>query len=103
MKRIKTKKSDKDPRFPFILGCELDETDMELLNEPLIPDIVKSNHGKLICSSADESDGMGNLIIIPFDEIIELGRNEEGDLFVDVKNTEGETTYNIIDFRIINY
>lgn len=101
LKDGKTKLSD---IIPFEVKG-LDSIDMELLLEPLVK-IKIPGGGRIIFSLTD--DGVGDLIIVEFPDVVKLWRNKAGGLNIDVKTTEGKKkggieTIEIFDFRVINH
>lgn len=89
--------SNQLPQFPFAL-INLDAADMEILNAP------EGKGTKIIYSAASSDVGVGNLIVTDIDDVRELGRdagNEDSELYIKVKTTEGPQTYEIHDFKII--
>lgn len=99
----KNKKITEQHEFPFELE-NLDETDMEILNDPLLTLPLKKV-GRIIFSLVD--DGVGNLIVENFTHVVKLYRDADEDLWIDVKTTEGKKkdgveSIQIFDFKIIN-
>lgn len=93
--------------FPFKLS-NLDAVDMEMLlgNEinKLLgnnPDLRGKLDGVLICSSSEDEVGIGKLLVYPFKDILELGRDGEDELYVEVQTTEGTQLDLIYDFKVI--
>lgn len=81
------------------------DEDIVRICQTAIPD-----QGFIVGLYVDPDDKPGGLVIIPFDEVMEMGKvvdgvpNEEDvereDWYVNVKNTEGEETYYFTDFLI---
>lgn len=113
MKQPKEIKPDSEvlKGFPFKING-LSAADMEILLSDELNIMMghvtctsstqKSMDGILICSSSDDSVGIGNLLAYPFKDILELGRAEgEDGLYVWVKTTEGNQKDWIYDFKVI--
>ncbi len=55
----------------------------------------------MVASNADDKNGVGNLIKFPISELLEIGRDESGDLYIICSTTEGEEKYTIFDYLIL--
>lgn len=111
MKKKSTPKLDSEvlKGFPFKVNG-LSAADMEILLSHEMNDMLghisctsstqNSMDGILICSSSEDSVGIGNLLAYPFKDILQLGRGEDG-LYVWVKTTEGNQKDWIFDFKVI--
>lgn len=102
LKDGKTKLSDIIPFEIHGLGSY----DMEFLLNPIVGVKLPGVEGRIIFSLTD--DGVGDLVIVEFPEVVKLYRDLDDNLCIDVKTTEGKKkggieTIEIFDFRIINH
>lgn len=105
----KDKKPDQVNGFNF-KTVNLDEQDITILisNEMngLLGNITIEQSkipfsGILIASSSEDQVGIGNLLAYRFEDILELGRDDEGELYIVSKTTEEIQTDLIFDFKVI--